>query len=277
MSLPFKKLGIVMGGGGLPSHLIDACSQNKWPYFILALRGQADPRAVEGHPHVWASVGRPRSALARLRAENVTDIVMVGYVSRAALLTWRWDLMALQLLLKLGCKLFTEDSLLRDVIHFIESQGFRVRSVTEVCPDLKMPAGVLGKIAPDASLKKLIDIGIFLAKEEGARDVGQAVIVTEDGQSFKEGSQGTDALIRTYSALRNPLIRGILVKVCKPQQDRRIDLPTIGIDTIKNAADAGLAGVVMEAGDGLILDQKQIIQYANTLGLFLYGYKTHNT
>lgn len=261
-----------MGGGNLPRHLIATCHRHKWPYFVLAIRNHVDPKEIKTHPHLWFSMGRLRPALERLHKEGVTDVVMAGYVARSVLWTWRWDLMTLGLLLRLSFHFFQEDGLLREIVRFVESQGFRVREVGEIAEDLKMPVGALGAVKPDATLKTLITKGMTLAKEHGRRDLGQAIIITEDGAVFREGKTGTDALIRTYSSLRNPLIRGILVKACKPQQDHRVDLPTIGVDTLTRASEAGLAGVAMEAENGIILDRKSMVQHANRLGLFLYGY-----
>lgn len=266
-----------MGGGALPQHLAETCQKNKWPYFVLAVKGQVSPQAIVGHPHQWISIGRLKSALDRLHVERVTDIVMAGYIHRAALWTWQWDSTTLRFLVGLGGKIFQEDGLLREVIRFVEADGFHVRSVTDVAADLKMPVGVVGTMAPEGMYVQLIERGMALAKAQGSQDVGQAVIVSEDGLIMREGRGGTDALIERYNTLRNPKKRGILVKACKPQQDRRIDLPAIGVETIRQAHASGLAGVVMDADYGIILDRKHVIQQANTLGLFLYGHTQKNT
>ncbi len=154
----------------------------------------------------------------------------------------------------------------------MEEEGFRVAGAEEIVRDLIAPEGMIGSIYPDKRAQGDIEIGARMARAIGALDIGQAVIV-QNGQILGvEAVEGTDALIKRCAPLKLEERGGVLVKVKKPQQERRVDLPTIGVATVERIAECGFAGVAVEAGASLILDRREVMRRADALGVFVIGF-----
>lgn len=164
-----------------------------------------------------------------------------------------------------------DDGLLRAVTREIEDEGFRVVGIDDVLADCLAPDGLFGSLAPDDQALADIDRGWEVAKGIGALDVGQAVIVQQGIILAVEAIEGTDRLIRRSAELRRDGPGAVLVKVRKPGQDRRLDLPTIGLGTLREAAAAGLRGICVEAGGTLVLDRAELGAEADRAGLFILG------
>ena len=261
------KLGILAGGGALPRRLIDHCRATDRAFFVVAIEGQCDASTVVDAPHVWCRLGAAGSLLAALRQAKASDIVLVGRVRRPSIGALRPDLRGIAILAQLGANFFGgDDRLLRGIAGVLERQGFRVLGVHQILSDLVAPHGVLGRVRPDAQAERDIACGTAAARDLGRRDIGQAVIVRNEAVVDREDAAGTDALIR-----RNAGQGGVLVKMKKPQQDMRMDLPAIGLDTVRLAAQAGLAGIAVEAGGALIVDRVDAVRAADEAGLFVMG------
>ena len=152
-----------------------------------------------------------------------------------------------------------------------ETEGFRVVGPQSILPDILATAGTYGTIQPDSMARRDIDRGIVVAKAIGALDVGQAAVVQEGMVLAVEAAEGTDAMLERCRDVRRDGPGGVLVKVRKPRQEDRADLPTIGVSTIANVAAAGLAGIAVEAGGTLIIDRPAVIAAGDSAGLFLIG------
>lgn len=265
------RLGIIAGGGELPRRLVEACRTAGRPVFVLALEGQTDPATVAEVPHAWARLGAAEAMLARLREQGVAELVMAGRVRRPSLAELRPDWRAARLFARIGARALGDDGLLRAVTAELEQEGFRVLSVQEVVADLLAPLGPLTRTRPDEQAAADIAHGVAVARGLGAWDIGQAVVVQQGLVLGVEAIEGTDALIDRCAALRREGPGGVLVKVRKPQQDHRLDLPTIGITTVHRAAAAGLRGIAVEAGGALVLDRAGLVAAADAAGLFVVG------
>ena len=169
---------------------------------------------------------------------------------------------------KIGLKSLGDDGILRALVKEIESEKMRVVGIHEVLPDLLVKDGVLTKAKPDKQAQADIKRGIEVALELGRLDVGQAVIVQ---QGLVEGIEGTDELIKRCATYKRKGEGGVLVKLRKPQQDMRIDLPTIGVKTIEQMHLAGMKGIAVHSGNALIVDEPQVIALANKYGMFIKG------
>lgn len=266
-----SKLGIIAGGGALPVRVIEACRAKGRACFVLALKGHTDPKAVENVSHAWVRLGAVGAAIRLLHEAGVEELVLAGPVGRPSLASLRPDFRGARLLAKVGVASFSDDGLLRAVIAELEEEGFRVVGAEEVLDDLLTPKGVLGKWVPDKQAKTDIAHGIEVARAIGAFDVGQAVVVQQGIVLGVEAIEGTDALIARAGQLQRPGPGGVLVKIKKPQQEARADLPTIGLVTVRAAAKAGLRGIAVEAGGSLIIDRNEIVQASDAAGLFLVG------
>lgn len=266
------RLGIIAGGGDLPRQLVATCQRAGRPFFVLALEGQgAEAWLSPDIPFAIHRMGAAGAALERLRAEGVTEIVMAGGVRRPSLSDLRPDWYAARFFAKLGLKALGDDGLLRAVAALLEEEGFRVVAVQSLIDDLLMPAGVLTQREPDAEGAADIDHGLKVARALGSVDVGQSVVVQAGLVLGVEAIEGTDALIARCGVLKREGTGPVLVKCAKPGQDRRLDMPTIGPDTVAACIAAGFAGIAVEAGGALFAGREDAIRAADVAGLWIVG------
>lgn len=267
-----RKLGIVAGGGALPGSLIEACRKEGRPFFVLALKGHADPALLpKDIPMKWMRMGAVGFGFAEMKRQGVRDIVLIGNVRRPSLMELRPDLRGLKFFAKAGIKALGDDGLLRAVIKEIEADGFKIVGADTLVPSLLAGNGVFGKVHPNKEDMEDIQKGIKTVQILGAADVGQAVIVQQGIVLSVEAIEGTAALIKRTGALKRAGGGGVLVKMAKPKQERRVDLPTIGVQTVKDVHEAGLKGIAVEAGAVLMADAEKCIKSADELGIFIIG------
>jgi len=168
--------------------------------------------------------------------------------------------------------------LLRVFVEAAEEAGFSVIGAEQACPEILAGAGPLGAHAPDERALKDIARAAQVAAAVGAWDIGQGVVVSHGVVLAVEAQEGTDRMLARVAELPEAVKgvgqarRGVLVKRPKPGQERRIDMPTIGLATVQAAASAGLAGVAVEAGGALVLQRAQALELADAAGLFVYGF-----
>lgn len=271
------KLGILAGGGTLPALLVDTCIRQRRPFFVIAFEGQADAALVaprsdgQAVPHAWVRVGAAGRAIRLLRREGAVELVMTGRMRRPSLMSLWPDLWALRFLLRHRGLKRGDDALLRALIEALADEDFTVVGVDALLPELLAPKGVLGTAQPDAAALADVKLGIEAALSIGARDVGQAAVARQGRVIGREGREGTDAMLAACAGERPAMPSGVLVKMAKPRQERRVDLPTIGPGTIAAAVRAGLAGIAVEAGSALLVERDAMIGAADAAGLFVIG------
>lgn len=265
------KLGIIAGGGSLPARLIEHCRTSGRPCFVIALEGFCDASSVRDVPHDWFRIGAAGAILSALRREGARDLVMIGSIRRPRIRDLRPDARGWGILARIWARFFKgDDKLLRAVAEVLEGEGFHVCGVHEVMDSVLAPRGSFGRMAPDAQNLRDIAMGIRAARELGARDVGQAVIVKDGVIVARESETGTDDMLARSARLLSGK-GGVLVKMRKPQQDVRVDLPSIGPETVRKSAEIGLAGIAVEAGNALVLDLADVVRIADETGLFVVG------
>ncbi len=273
-----SKLGLIAGGGALPLALAEQCRVAGRPFCVIRLKGFADPalNAFEGGEVGLAEVGKCFDLLHKAGAEAVC---LAGKVSRPDFSALKPDLRGVAALA--GAVLAArkgEDALLRYMVDLFAKEGFAVEGAHEVAASLNLPAGPLGNLAPPDDALDDIRQGFQVAGEIGRMDIGQGAVVCRGLVLAVEAQEGTDAMLARCAGLPAALRgnadhrAGVLVKRAKPTQDQRVDLPTIGVETIEGAARAGLAGVVGEAGRTLLMDRQGVIEAADRLGLFVLGH-----
>ncbi|MSO70788.1 MAG: LpxI family protein [Alphaproteobacteria bacterium] len=269
-----SKLGIVAGGGSLPGKILDACRATGREAFILALENHAEPALVANAPHAWVRLGAIGTALQILRDNGVAELVIAGKVGRPSLADLRPDGRALRFLAS-GLLSGGDDALVKAVIRELEhKEGFRVIGAQDLLAGEIASLGRIGTHAPDTMAESDIARGVAVARAMGAVDLAQSVVVQQGIVLGVEAVEGTDALLERTGALRRGGPGGVLVKLPKPNQELRVDMPVIGIRTIERAASAGLRGVAVAAGATLILQRDAVIAAADQAGLFLIGLAT---
>ena len=270
-----SKLGLIAGGGGLPIAIAEGCRAARRPIFVVRLKGMADPSLAEfdGEDVGLAELGR---CMQVLRRSDCLSVCFAGNVRRPDFAALKPDLMALRHLPAiLAAAKRGDDALLRAALGAFEKEGFEVEGVGEAAAQLLLDPGRLGDIAPGKQDAADAETALEAARQLGLTDAGQAAVVRAGRIVATEDQGGTDGLLaRCAEALGGgaALCRsGVLAKAPKPAQDRRVDLPTIGVATVERAAAAGLAGVVGEAGALLVVDKPAVRAAADRLGLFVFG------
>jgi DUF1009 family protein len=270
----FPKLCIVAGGGSAPRIVIDICRRQGRDYILVCLEGQADAATAEASPHVWLPLGAGAKLKALVEEQQIKELLMIGRVRRPSLFELKPDWLALKTVTKIGMSLLGDDALLRGIGRAMEEEiGVRVIGTQDVFAGLLTPEGQLGRVAVDAEAESDIARGLAVASALGKADVGQSVVVQQGIVLGIEAIEGTDALIARAGGLRREGAGGILVKIAKPQQDNRYDLPTVGPDTVMAAAKAGLRGIVIEAGRSFLVEREKAVALADAAGIFMIGRK----
>ncbi len=267
-----KKLGIIAGGGSLPRSLIRHCQTVGRDFFVIAIEGNADPALFNDEiPHLWIRLGQAGTGFKRFRDEKVEEVVMIGTIRRPSFKELIPDMRTTAFFTKIGVKALGDDGILRALIKEIEAEKMRVVGIHEVMNNILVRPGILGKVKPGKDDYVDIRRGVAAAFELGRLDIGQSVVVQQGLVLGVEAIEGTDELIKRCSAYKRKGNGGVLVKLRKPQQDMRIDLPTIGTRTVENAKASGLNGLAVHAGNTLIVDEAEVIRAADKAGLFIIG------
>lgn len=270
-------LGIVAGSGAFPAAVADAVRAQGREVVMFLIQGFADP-ALERYEHHWFRLGSLGSVTAKAKARGIRQVVMVGGLTRPRVRDLGFDWTMMRLLPRIA-RLFRggDNHLLSGVLQLVSEQGFTLSGAHEVAPALLLPEGVLGGVAPGSQDRADIGRGLSVIRALGPYDVGQGVIVVDGWVAAVEAAEGTDQMLARYGELRAsgrlrcPAGHGVLVKAPKPQQDRRIDLPSLGPATVTRAHEAGLRGIAFEAGGAIVPDAAALVAAADAAGLFIVG------
>jgi UDP-2,3-diacylglucosamine hydrolase len=263
-------LGILAGGGEVPLRVARTALAAGRRVFAVVVEGWADPAAWAGIPHMVERIGAAGRILGRFRAEGVRQLVLTGRAARPSVLSLRPDAAAARILAGIGRAYFAgDDSLLRAAARVLEGEGFEIVPAQSILGEILPEPGLLTRAAPDATARADIARGIAVVRALGAVDVGQAVVVQQGLVLGVEAIEGTDALLARCAALAREGPGGVLVKLVKPGQDRRLDLPTIGPVTVRGSVAAGLSGIAIEAGGTILVDRPATLAAADAAGLFL--------
>ena len=271
-------LGLIAGLGELPVQVAAAAVARGQGVYVLRLKGFVEPQldSYDGEIVGVAEIGKIFKAFRKAGCE---DVCFAGIVKRPDFRTLKPDLKGVSLLPKvLNAARKGDDALLRTLVETFESEGFSVIGADEAAGNLRASAGLIA--GPDSVADHMDDLrkAAQIASESGRLDIGQGAIVCDGLVLCVEAQEGTDKMLRRCAELDAELLgtptnrRGVLVKRPKPIQERRIDLPAIGVKTVEGAAAAGLAGIGFEADGALLLDEASVRAKADELGLFLYGF-----
>ena len=264
-----ETIGLIAGYGRFPLIAADALKARGLRVVAAAVKGEAD-QAVQEHVDActWLAVGRLRAALAFFRKHGCKKLLMAGKVRKVHLFrNFLPDMAAMKLLASL--KDWRDDTILAAIADFFEEKGMPFLSQLEVAPSLVAPEGVIAGPRPDAKVQKEMRFGFRHAKAIAGLDVGQTVVVERQAVLAVEAIEGTDEAIRRGGALGAG--RAVVVKVAKPCQDPRFDVPAVGPDTIRTMAEAGCRWLAVEAGWVLLLERERLIAEAERAGIGVYG------
>ncbi len=266
-----RKLGLIAGGGGLPLALAEGCVATGRPLHVIRLEGfaSADMQRFPGETRGLLDLD---GGIAALKQAGCGAVCFAGTVARPDFASGPAANLPTDVLEARGA----DDALLRAVAARFEAEGFIVEGAHEVLAGLTLGAGPAGRFAPSGADLADISRAAEVARAVGALDVGQGAVCRDGLVLAVEAQEGTDAMLRRTADLVADLDLapgfGVLAKVSKPGQTLKVDLPTIGPETLRLAFNAGLAGVAGETGKVLVVDRDQTVRFADSLGLFVFGF-----
>ncbi|WP_379070864.1 LpxI family protein [Mesorhizobium sp. UC22_110] len=276
---PDARVGIIAGGGRLPTDVANGLGERGHKPFVLMVQGEALPESALGKfEHEVLSLENIGSLVGILRRRGITHVVLAGEIRRRPRLgAMRFNLGLLAIVpLVISALARGDDGLLKVVVRGLEARGFTVVGAHQIVPDLTATEGALTRLAPSTADWKDIEAAHEAAIAIGMLDIGQGAVAVGGRAIALEGIEGTDGLLARVRELRGHgrlagKKGGVLVKCAKPGQELRVDLPSIGLQTVEGAHAAGLAGIALEAGRSLVLDSSAVIAKADALGLFVVG------
>ncbi|WKZ56817.1 MAG: UDP-2,3-diacylglucosamine diphosphatase LpxI [Bdellovibrionota bacterium] len=263
-------LGLIAGNGCFPAFFVHNATAQGHRVVVVAHRDETAEQGLEGALAVgWIRVGQLRRMIAFLQKHGVRDVAFLGGIRKTRLLkTLRPDWLGMRFL----CSLATtnDNELLSSLLHLLEKRGMRVFDPSSFLGECRAPRGVFSARQPSPQELAQGSIGWKTAQLLGQADVGQGVVVAAGSVVAVEAVEGTDELLKRAGSLIGRH-HGVLVKRVKPQQDLRLDLPTIGPTTVRNAAEASVRCIVVEAGHTLLVDPMETVRLADQLGVCLIG------
>lgn len=273
-----EPIAIVCGGGGFPAAVVEAVRRQGRDVHLFLLRGFADP-ALARFPHDWVKLGSLAQFISTTRKRDITEIVFIGSVLRPRFSQIGFDWRSLLLVPRLaGLFLGGDNQLLSGLTKILSEHGYVLRGAHEVAPEILIPEGLATNTAPNEGERADIAFGVDLLRSVDRFDIGQAAVIAGRRVLAIEGPEGTALMLQRIADMRrNGRLRlkereGVLVKMPKPSQERRIDLPAIGNDTLEQAKAAGLAGIAIEALGTIVTDPQQFVRTAEAAGLFVIAF-----
>ena len=276
MSSPGKKLGLIAGNGKFPFLVLEAARAQGYEVVVAAIKEETFPE-IEGHGAAavhWLSVGELSKLIETFQREGVQRAVMAGQVRHKQIFSSiRPDWRLAKLLLALTTR--NTDSLLGAIAKVLADEGITLENSTWLLEPLLVKAGTLTKREPSEQERKNIEYGRAVARNLAQHDIGQTVVIAESACVAVEAMEGTDATIeragqimRSLDSDASTLSRALtVVKIAKPNQDMRFDVPVVGVKTIEVMQAAGATCLALDASTCLLLDGDKIIDAANAAGI----------
>lgn len=263
-------IGIIAGGGNLPALIASIYKKQGGQCFIALIENEGDPELLTDHPGKKFAIGQVGAVTQYFKAEGVREIIIIGKISRPDFGSLKVDLTGSKLVASiLKNKFLGDDNALKTVSAFLESESFKVISPKDILQLAYYQSKNSTKNFPSEQDKIDIELGKKILTTLGELDVGQSVIVSSGYTLGIEAAEGTDNLIKRCAPLRKKERGGVLVKMSKLNQDKRLDIPTIGPETISCLAKHNFNGVAIEKDAVIVVNPSETWALADEYGVFI--------
>ncbi len=260
------RIGLIAGGGNFPILFAKAADKKGFKVYTAAYHNETD-KNIENFVYdvKWLYLGQIKSLLKYFKENSVYRAVMLGSIAKRKKLfnDVKFDMKAISMFLEM--RNTHDDNILRTFSKLLEKEGIYIESSTFLLPDLLAEKGCWTKRKPSESEKKDMDFGWDTAKEIGKLDIGQCIVVGGGSVLAVEAVEGTDETIKRGGSLGAG--NAIVIKICKPNQDMRFDIPSVGTGTISTMKEAGAKALVIEAGKTVVFDKEEMIKEADKAGI----------
>lgn len=276
MAADFQKVALIAGGGDLPCELAATCAANEISFYVIRLTGYADEKlaAYDGEDRRLGEFG---GILKAMRTQGCDAVIFAGLVQRPDFAAIRPDWRGATLLPRIIAAARDGDGAMLDaLVAAFGDEGFKVLGADDLAAPLVTDAGLVAGDPPTDEDWRDIVKAASVIDALGPFDVGQGTVVRDGFVVAIEAAEGTDLMLErtaTITARLDDRCAGILLKRPKPEQERRVDLPTIGVRTVERAAAARLRGIAIEAGGSLILNRAAVEEAATAHGLFVLAFE----
>ncbi len=256
-----NKQGLIAGDGTLPVKMAQYAKENGFEVVCISLAKDNLRQLKKYCSKVYSChPGEVNKIEKILKEENIKQATFLGKVHKRVLLQLhKFDSRAIELLK--AAQRLNDDEVMLMIVREFEKLGITVLDQTIFIKNLMIPAGVLGKLKPTKEQLEDVNYGFWLAKEMGKIDVGQSVVIKDKMIMAVEAIEGTDMCIKRGSKLAKK--DAVVVKVAKPSQDKRFDIPAIGLKTLKTMQKYKANLIAVEANETIIVDQEKVIQFAD--------------
>jgi UDP-2,3-diacylglucosamine hydrolase len=265
VSEQYDKIGLIAGSGKFPILIAETAAKKGLKIVAVAHRGETDPELEKKVSSVtWVGLGQFGHLLEAFKLRGINKVLMAGGINKTNMFkNLRLDLKGMAIAGKL--LVFHDDDILRAVAHELEKEGIRVVSSAIYLPELLAPEGCFTKRRPSKEELTDIEFGWEMAKELGRLDIGHCVVVKRKTVLALEAIEGTDKTILRGGELAHK--GAVVIKVCKPDQDLRFDLPAVGLTTIRTMSRVKASALAIESGKTLVFDKEAMIRLANEWGI----------
>ncbi len=265
VELQTMRIGLIAGGGQFPIIFSKAAKSKGFPVYAIAFINEADPDLANHVDRIkWIHLGQFKKLIKFFKKNQITDAVMMGSIKKTRIFSdVKPDIKVVSIMAKMRST--HDDGLLRAFADAIEKEGIKMRAATFLLPHILATKGCWTKRKPAKSEKADIELGWTLAKEIGRLDIGQCVVVGGGSALAIEAIDGTDATIKRGGSLGNG--NAVVVKVCKPNQDLRFDIPAVGLKTIQTMHESNAGVLAIEAGKAVVFNREEMIDTADKFGI----------
>jgi DUF1009 family protein len=262
-----KKIAVIAGADRLPFLVVESLRAQNFDVFVIGIKNFCAPGLK---PDLWVRLGQAGTAVKELRRRGIKRLTFVGAIGHPNLSDIRPDFASIGILARIAKNQKGYDSMLKILIRELEKLGFSVAAAQDLCPDLTFSKGIQTKKKPSKADIPDIERGIEVSRAIGALDIGHSAAVSRQVLAV-EAAEGTKKMLERVAEIRRGYKKhgGVLAKMIKPNQDLRIDTTAIGVDTVNQAADARLNGIVVDARHCWAIDREELVGAANRRKIFI--------
>ena len=268
-----KKIILLAGGGDLPNQVIDSFKNKKISIFCISFEKNPIPKNINRKNHKVINFGKVITELKKLQKNGFKKIIMIGNLNRPKIQEIKPDLNSIKLIPEFTKTLLSggDNYLLNFVINKLQKIGFTILDMRDVLPNNFLGKGNQTITNLSSTNKQDIKKGKLILDTISKFDIGQSLVIGNGNVIGIETIHGTDYLIKSCTLLKNNSKDNILIKLVKKKQNLKVDLPTIGLKTLKNCKANSIGGIAYTANKTLFVNKNEIIDFCNSNKIFLYG------